>query len=409
MLGLNLLLGALLLGGAFAAPPMPVDNSRGPPSPPGPPPTPIAGPPKQAPPRAPIVPGIVFDRFVSIWLENTDFSAAALDPSLQDLAKQGVLLTNFFALTHPSEPNYVSSVGGEYFGMNNDNFNRVPGNVSSIVDLLEDKGISWGEYEEDMPSTGFQDIQFLNQVTGANDYVRKHNPLVIFDSVANFPDRLAKIKNFTLFREDLANDALPQWMFITPNMTNDGHDSNVTVAGTFSKNFLTPLLKDPHFNAPKTLILLTFDENDAHSIQNRVFTVLLGSAVPPSLHGTTDDSIYTHFSAISTVQANWGLHTLGRYDAGANVFSLVAQHTQDDVRAATLDTVFFNGSYPGFLNTVPTLQMPVPNVDLVVNGRTVLPLIQEIWGAPEMQKCTVYDGSAVPASLQQPPVLPAGC
>lgn len=45
------------------------------------------------------------------------------------------------------------------------------------------------------------------------------SPLVIYDSVANIPDRVNLIKNFTLLREDFDNDAIPQWAFITPNMS----------------------------------------------------------------------------------------------------------------------------------------------------------------------------------------------
>lgn len=77
-------------------------------------------------------------------------------------------------MTHPSEPNYVATIGGEYFGMDNDNFNQIPSNISSVVDLLEDKGISWGHYQEDMPYSGFEGIAWVNQRNGANDYVRKH-------------------------------------------------------------------------------------------------------------------------------------------------------------------------------------------------------------------------------------------
>lgn len=58
--------------------------------------------------------------------------------------------------------------------MQNDNLNMIPQNVSTLVDLLEEKGISWAEYEQDMPESGFPGFQFLNQNTGANDYVRKH-------------------------------------------------------------------------------------------------------------------------------------------------------------------------------------------------------------------------------------------
>jgi acid phosphatase len=106
-----------------------------------------------------------FNRANSPFLSLANFKA---------LAAQGISLDNYFSVTHPSEPNYVASVGGEYFGMQNDNLNNIPANVSSIVDLLESKCITWGEYQEDLPSTGFQGFQFLNPKTGANDYVRKH-------------------------------------------------------------------------------------------------------------------------------------------------------------------------------------------------------------------------------------------
>lgn len=63
--------------------------------------------------------GKAFDRFVTIWLENTDFTAAQADPNLAALAKQGITLGNYFGVTHPSEPNYVASIGGDNFGMDN--------------------------------------------------------------------------------------------------------------------------------------------------------------------------------------------------------------------------------------------------------------------------------------------------
>lgn len=40
-----------------------------------------------------------------------------------------------------------------------------------------------------------------------------------YDSVTSDVNRLAKCKNFTMFDQDLKNNKLPQWMFITPNMS----------------------------------------------------------------------------------------------------------------------------------------------------------------------------------------------
>ena len=58
------------------------------------------------------VKGKAFDRFITIWMENTDYDKAAADPNLAWLATKGITLENYYGVTHPSEPNYVASVGG---------------------------------------------------------------------------------------------------------------------------------------------------------------------------------------------------------------------------------------------------------------------------------------------------------
>lgn len=321
--------------------------------------------------------------FLYSWAGRTLTLRAA---NLAWLASKGIKLENYFAVTHPSEPNYVASHGGDYFGMDNDNMNLIDANVSTIVDLLEAKNISWGEYQEDMPYSGFEGKAWVNQVTGANDYVRKHNPAVIYDANSASAERLSVMKNMTLFYEDLENNSLPQWMFITPNMTSDGHDSSVTVAGEWTRSFLTPLLNDTRF-MNNTLVLVTFDENSSYAIQNRVLALLLGDAIPAHLVGTTDTSFYTHYSELATVEANWALDTLGRWDVGANVFAVVANQTGDTVRAwddetyGPLEARFYNQSYDGVFNDVASYPVyPAPNVNLESpSGRTVASAIKATW------------------------------
>ncbi|KAI0201338.1 acid phosphatase phoa [Astrocystis sublimbata] len=357
------------------------------------------------------VKGKAFDRFVTVWLENTDYDMAVNDPNLAWLAKKGIKLTGYHAVTHPSQPNYIASIGGDYFGMQHDDFTQADANVSTIVDLLEDKGISWGHYQEDQPYTGFQGKAWINHQNGKNDYVRKHNPAIGYNANAGNLDRLAVIKNLTQFHKDLEADKLPQWMFITPNMTSDGHDTDITTAGTWSRTFLQPLLNDKRF-MKNTLVLVTFDENETYTAQNRVLGILLGDAVPKHLVGTTDDHYYNHYSEISTVEANWDLHTLGRHDVGANVFKLVADKTGDHVRAwdgkVKLSDMYFNSSYAGPFNEDGGNQRyPGPNLDLVTKSnhkckRTVLPSIKKLWkGNP----APVYyvDKVATPDGQHPPP------
>jgi acid phosphatase len=312
----------------------------------------------------------------------------------------------------------------DYFGLDGDAFNQVPENVSTVIDLLEGKGISWGFYEEDMPYSGYQGFSWVNQKTGANDYVRKHNPGILYNSIVNSPQRAAQIKNTTLFYEDLKANKLPQWLFITPNMTSDGHDTSVTVAGEWLKGFLTPLLEDKNF-LDNTLVLLTFDENESYAIQNRVFSVLLGDAVPAALVGTTDDNYYNHYSEISTVEANWyvpnplknsahkltlnrDLYTLGRWDVGANVFANVASHTGDRIRkwSTTPDLAhrYFNSSYPGIFNSKTWAPQPVPDCHSRRNGRTTLPSIKATWES--QQDKNYYHGQLEVPDGANPPVYP---
>ncbi|KAK1752837.1 phosphoesterase family-domain-containing protein [Echria macrotheca] len=263
------------------------------------------------------VAGNTFDRFVQIWLENTDYSKAIANTDLAWLASQGISLTNYFAITHPSQPNYVAAAGASTYSITDDGFHRIGSSVKTIVDLLDAKGVSWSIYQEDMPFSGFE-ADWKNSA-GATDYVRKHNPLMSYDSVTSDLNRLAKCKNFTMFNKDLANNKLPQWMFITPNMTNDGHDSSISVAGKWARNFLTPLLSNPNFNSARTLVHLTFDEGST-SGTNQVYSVLLGSAVPAAKVGTTNNTRYNHYSLTKTAELNWGLGNLGQNDVSASAF-----------------------------------------------------------------------------------------
>lgn len=108
--------------------------------------------------------------------------------------------------------NYVAAVGGDYFGIDHDNHLDIPATVATVADLLDDAGISWAEYQEDMPYTGFTADRWDNPHTHANMYVRKHNPLVIFDSVRDQAERLQLLKNTTVFDWELRNQRLPQWV-----------------------------------------------------------------------------------------------------------------------------------------------------------------------------------------------------
>ncbi|KAI0372542.1 hypothetical protein BV20DRAFT_939883 [Pilatotrama ljubarskyi] len=328
-----------------------------------------------------LVQGKAFDRFIQIWIENTDYDTAASSPAFQNLSKQGVLFDQFYAVTHPSEPNYIAAVGGDFFGAADDNFYHIPQNVSTVVDLLEAKNISWASYQENMPYDGFTGFNFTqpNYLTGQGQYtyyVRKHNGLIVFDSVANVSERALRIRNFNDFANDLKANDIPQWNFITPNLVNDGHDTTIDFVGDWLDYWLVPLLKDPNFNTNRTVILLTFDETETYTINNRIYTLALGNGVPRSLWGTTDSTFYTHYSALSTVEANWGLGALGRGDTNEtlnNVFAFVANATGwknngIEGNSSAIPLLNLTGTIPGPLNVQLYQPFTAPNTSGISPG-----------------------------------------
>lgn len=73
---------------------------------------------------------------------------------------------------------------GDFFGMADDANWFLPYNVSTLVDVLETKNISWASYQENMPADGYDkdwtQTNYIDQSAGNYTYYkRKHNPHII--------------------------------------------------------------------------------------------------------------------------------------------------------------------------------------------------------------------------------------
>lgn len=141
----------------------------------------------------------------------------------------GVVLTNYFGVTHPSQPNYVSIEGikvgywliwciylqvalisGSIEGINRDNNSDV--DRHSIVDLLEKKGISWKSYQQGYPGNCFKGEE-------SGTYRRKHNPFMSFTNIHNDEKRCANIVNADQLYEDIKTNSVPQFVWFTPDVS----------------------------------------------------------------------------------------------------------------------------------------------------------------------------------------------
>ena len=170
----------------------------------------------------PLIPN--FGHIAIIMFENKEFGSVIGNPQMPTynrLAREYTLLTQYYAIRHPSLPNYIALMGGDTFGIDT-NCNECFINAPSLPDLIEASGRTWKTYQEDMPEPCFLGSTHL--------YAQKHNPFIYFDPIRLNPERCARtIVPLTALQTDIAANSLPNFMFIKPNICNDSHDCSLDV------------------------------------------------------------------------------------------------------------------------------------------------------------------------------------
>ncbi|MEP6896583.1 MAG: alkaline phosphatase family protein, partial [Chloroflexota bacterium] len=196
--------------------------------------TPTNTPAPTATPR-PLVPN--FDHIVIIIFENKEFGSVignSAMPNYNKLAHDYTLLTQFYAVTHPSLPNYLALIGGDTFGITSD-CNTCFVNAPSLPDLIEATGRTWKTYQEDMPNPCY--------LSDSVAYMQKHNPFIYFDPIRLDAVRCERsIVPLTALQSDMEAGTLPNFIFITPNMCNDAHDCTLDVSDAWLTTLLGQLI-----------------------------------------------------------------------------------------------------------------------------------------------------------------------
>lgn len=245
--------------------------------------------------------GVIFDRVIEVVLENTDYEKALAQPYLNGLAKEGALLTDFQGLFHPSYGNYLAMIGGRSFNTFLDNQKNI--DAPHLGDLLEAGKFTWKNYAEAYPGNCYLG-------SGKGTYARKHVPFLSFTSVQNDPARCARVVEGKEFRIDLDAGVLPNFSFYSPDLDNDGHDTDVDYGANWLKGFLEPILADSEL-MKRTLIVVTFDESKTY-LGNHIYTLLIGGMVVP---GSQESGRLNHYNVLRTIEDNFALGTLKQQDA----------------------------------------------------------------------------------------------
>jgi hypothetical protein len=240
-----------------------------------------------------------------------------------------------------------------------------PPQVKTIADQLEEAGLRWRGYMEDMgadpareparcahPEIGTTDE--TQSATAADQYATRHNPFVYFHSIID--DRASCERNvvpLTMLPKQLSRARRTrEYTFITPDLCSDGHDEecdNPDQKGgyegidEFLREWVPQILASPAYKQDGVLFV-TFDESESgaeaccfvptgpNTAQQGIYgpgggltgTVVISPFVKP---GTVNETPYNHYSMLRWTEDVFGLDHLG-YAArpevtpfGADVFS----------------------------------------------------------------------------------------
>jgi acid phosphatase len=231
-------------------------------------------------------------------------------PYLNSLASKYGLATQYYANTHPSIGNYFMLTTGAVI-TNDDSFCSTISNDNVVRHLLT-AGKTWKSYAESLPYAGYTGCS-----TG--QYAKKHNPLAFFSDVANSSEKYNLVP-FTQFSKDLANNALPNYSFIVPNLMDDAHDGTLQAADWWLKVNIAPLFANPTFQKDG-LLLIIFDEGSGSDNAyggGHVAAIAIG---PHVRAGNKTSSLYQHQNALRTLLQALGLSSFPGAGSSASPMS----------------------------------------------------------------------------------------
>ena len=232
------------------------------------------------------------DHVVVVVMENYGYNkiiGGAAAPYTNLLAAQGALFTNSYAVSHPSEPNYLSMYSGSTHGTDGSD-NCLAGLTStSLGGEAKAGGISIKGFFEGL-GTG-------NPDTNNGLYVCRHNPM------AQFSDSAGLSTDFTNFPTDYSQ--LPKISMVVPNTVDDMHDQGVGPGDSWLQLHI-----DSYAQWAKThnsLLIVTWDEADLTVTSNQVATIFVGQSVKVATYGERID----HTNVLATIDNLFGLPDIG--------------------------------------------------------------------------------------------------
>ncbi len=240
-------------------------------------------------------PGQRVDKLLVIVAENKNAADVVEQmPFLRSQSESYGTATNYYAITHPSLPNYLVIAGGSTFGVDDDedpDVHKLKG-PSEFGQLLA-SGRTTKTYAEAMPRNCAQ--------RNDGDYAVRHNPWTYFVD----PEERAACEQLDVpsgsptsgaLADDIAGGQLPSFSLLIPDDCNNGHSCPIGTTDRWLKAWLPTIEDGPDFRAGRLAVVITWDEDEDNS-SNRVATVVLH----PALSGRRVTEELSHYALSAAI------------------------------------------------------------------------------------------------------------
>jgi hypothetical protein len=254
----------------------------------------------------------------TIVMENHDYDEivgkTSTAPFINSLIDDYGLATNYMdSGTHPSLPNYLTMISGDpqYLGVLDLNPDTYPFPVQkdNLGSQLEAAKIPWRSYQETMGTPC--NLSGASGPTG--DYAPKHDPFLYFTDMQKTTAGLCEQTNvdFSSFAADLAAGTY-RYMWITPNLTNDGHDPNANTtdfvkalkqSDAWAKTVIQQIIASTVYKN-NGIIFLTWDEAEGRTSGAKSKDQVPMIVISPNIKskGFKSAMPYSHKSYLATVE-----------------------------------------------------------------------------------------------------------
>jgi hypothetical protein len=222
---------------------------------------------------------------VVIVLENKTYQnivGSSSAPYIQSLIAAGTLYTNYQAAPG-SLPDYLRMTGGIAT-------TSAAANSENIFDQLQKAGISWGQYNESMPSACYTR-------SGPLPYDKNHNAAVWYHDITSNKTACANMLPYTAFDPT----HLRAFSYVVPNDSNDMHDGSSKAAQIKAgDNWLKAHV--PAMLAGGAQVIVTWDEGTRSN--EHIATIAIGGGAAA---GATNATAYTHFGLLAGLEDAFGV------------------------------------------------------------------------------------------------------